>query len=168
MLACAVGLINEKNAAGAVQGFIRGALFEQAHLRNADLAQRSVGGEGEEVRMGAEKERIVVALVGGKFFAGVDQADVVWQAEVVALDLFGGSEKFGGEAADEGCFADAFETGKEHGLRDASAFHHAGERGLDVAVAPKVFKHWFVKHGRPQPHGCGGPLRRWRRGRQSL
>ena len=62
------------------------ALFKQAHLRDGDLAQRTVRGEGDEVRVRGEQQRIFISLLGSPFFTVSDELKIRFAAEVVLLD----------------------------------------------------------------------------------
>ena len=86
-------MIDQKNAAVATQWFERRALFQKAHLLDRDLAQRSIWREGHEIRVGSKQQRVLVALIGGPALARADDFEIVWQAEVVLLDLAGIAEQ---------------------------------------------------------------------------
>ena len=73
LLIGAVDVVDQEDAPVAFQRLERGAVFQQAHLLDGDLAQRAVGSESQEIRMRGEEERVFVALVGGPFFAVGDE-----------------------------------------------------------------------------------------------
>ena len=116
------------------------ALLEQAGLLDGDLAQRAIRREGDEIGMGGEEQRIVVALIGGPFLARGHGFEVVRKAEIVALDEVGAAQQAGAEPAREGGLAHAFGTGEQEGLRQAVLRQHLLERLDGARIAPEVIE----------------------------
>ena len=127
-----VRLVDQENTPRPVQRFIRRPLLEQTHLRNAQLPQRTVRRKGQKIRMRTKKQRIFIPFISRKFFAPVDQADVLRQAQVVAFNLLGRAQQPRRETSDQSRLAQTFQPGKQHGLRDTPVRNHPFERGLDV------------------------------------
>ena len=128
LLVGAVHVIDQEDAAAALVGQVLGALFEQAGLLDGDLAQRAVGREGDEIGVGGEQQRVLVALVGGPFLARGDGLEVVRQAEVVLFDPLGVAQQARAQAARERGLAHALGAGEEQGLREAVVRDHLFER----------------------------------------
>ena len=63
--------------------------------------------------MRGKDQRIVVAFIGGPFFALGDEGGVRFQAEVVLFDFVRVVQESGAETAGERRFADAFGTGEQ-------------------------------------------------------
>lgn len=145
LFARAVGLIDQEDAAAPMQWFKLGAFLQKTHLRNADLPQRPIRSEGQEIRMRTEEERIVIPFIRGQFLPGLDQFYVLFEAEIVVLDPAGRAEQTRDESPRERGFAQPLQPREKHRLRDAFALDHALERRLDVQVAPKIFKHGSAK-----------------------
>ena len=137
----AVHVIDQEDAPAALVGQVLGAVFEQAGLLDGDLAQRAVGREGDEIGVGGEQQRVLVALVGGPFLAGGDGLQVVRQAQVVLFDLLGVAQQARAQAAGQRGLPHALGTGEEQGLREALVRDHPLQRAGDVRVAPEVVKH---------------------------
>ena len=126
-----VGAVHVVDQEDAPAAFVRQelrALLEQPRLRDGDLAQRAVGREGDEIRVRGEQQRVFVALVRGPLFAGGDGFQVVRQAEIVLLDLFGVPEQPRAQPPRQRGFADAFRPGEQQGLRQAFLRQHLLER----------------------------------------
>ena len=51
------------------KGLSGGAFLQQAHLLDGELAQRAIGREGQKIGVSREDQGIVVAFIGGPFFA---------------------------------------------------------------------------------------------------
>lgn len=155
----AIDLIDEEDTVAALERVKLSAFLESAHLLDGDLAERAFGAECDEVGVRLEEEGIVVAFIGGHFFAFGDGVEVVGKAEVILLDGFGVSEEAGGETTREGGFADAFGAGEEDGLGDTGAGDHLLEDLGGGAIAVEVVKHW--------PAPCGGNGRQCGVGRRT-
>ena len=117
----AVHVVDQEDAAGALVRQILRGFLEQARLRNGDLAQRAVGGEGDEIRVGGEQQRIFVALLRGPLLARRDGFQVIGQRQVVLLDQFRVPQEARRHAPRQGGLADAFAARKTEGFaRDAA------------------------------------------------
>ncbi len=141
LLVSPVDVIDQEDAAAAMQGFILRELLELSHLRDRDLAQRSIGREGYKIRMGREQERVFVALFSGPFFAVGHDGLVVGKAEVVFLNLLRVAQKRGGESPGQRGLPEPFRSREQKSLRKAFL---AGEllQGLrDRRVAVKIGEH---------------------------
>src|SRR5262249_48539246 len=107
-----IDVVNKEDPVLAFQRTKLRAVFEEPHLLNGDLAEGTVGREGDKVGVGVEEEGIVGSLFGGELFTLGEEFDVVGEAEVILFDsLDVTAEELGGEAAGEGGFANAFGTG---------------------------------------------------------
>src|SRR5208282_3934357 len=95
--------------------------------------------------MRREEEGIFIALFGGPFFAIGDQPGVLFQAQIVLLDLacrilIGIAEQQSRKAARERGLAHSLRSRKKHGLRDALPPEHIFQNLGDGAMPEEVFQ----------------------------
>ena len=124
LLVGAIDVVDQKNAARALQRLELRALLEQTHLLDGDLAQRAVRWERQEVGMSGEQQRIFIAFVGGPFLALGDGVGVVLQAEIVLFDFLRAANQRRRESPRQRGFAHALRTVQQNGLRDALLPRH--------------------------------------------
>src|SRR5579863_8035811 len=103
-------------------------LLQQAHLRDADLPQRSIRRESQKIRMGGKKQGILIPFVRRQLLPPEDEARVIGQAKIVLLNLFGRAEQASRKTAGERGFSEPFEAREEHRLLNAVARDHPFER----------------------------------------
>ena len=91
--------------------------------------------------MGAEHQRVFVALVGGPFLALGDERGVGFQAQVVLVDL--GRvvlKQFRREPPRQSRFTDSLRARQKQRLRDSLPPDHVAEGGGDGGVPKKSFQ----------------------------
>ena len=109
-------------------------------MLDRDLAQRTVGSEGDKIGMRGEQEGIIGAFVLSPFISLLNGLEIRWQTQIIVLDLSWLSEKRGSKAPSQRCFPNTFWAAEKNGLGNAILLDHVSERAGDARVAVEIWE----------------------------